>query len=43
MVQFELPANLPGLAEAQGTIWISLLVDGMETNSLPFHVVSSAS
>ena len=39
-VQFELPEDLPGLADGQGTIWISLLVDGMETNSLPFHVVN---
>jgi len=38
-VKFKLPSNLPGLEGAAGTLWISLLIDGMETNALPYHVM----
>lgn len=38
-VTFELPEELPGLRKGEDTVWVSLFVDGMETNSLPLHVV----
>ncbi len=38
-VKFRLPASLPGLESGIGIVWLSLLIDGMETNSLPFHVM----
>ena len=39
-VTFRLPADGEG-AKANGTIWISLMVDGMETNALPFNIISA--
>ena len=41
-VRFVLPAELHGSALSE-TVWISLFVDGMETNALPFHVVQETS
>jgi hypothetical protein len=38
-VTFKLPGKLPALKIEEGTVWVSLLVDGMETNALPFHLV----
>lgn len=38
-VKFNLPQKIPGLDGNNGTVWISLLIDGMETNALPFNVV----
>lgn len=38
-VKFKLPTKVPGLGDGSGTIWVSLLIDGMETNALPFHVM----
>jgi HEAT repeat protein len=38
-VKFKLPAALPGLDGQSGTVWLSLFVDGMETNALPFYAV----
>jgi hypothetical protein len=38
-VSFKLPNKFNGSEEFEGTVWISLLVDGMETNALPFHVI----
>jgi HEAT repeat protein len=40
-VKFRMPPELTGLAEDGGTVWVSLLIDGMETNALPFHVVKN--
>jgi hypothetical protein len=37
-VNFILPPQLPGLDGNTGAVWISLLIDGMETNALPFYV-----
>ncbi|MGK7873156.1 MAG: IPT/TIG domain-containing protein [Xenococcaceae cyanobacterium] len=42
-VKFKLPSKIPQLDTQEGTIWVSLLIDGMETNSLPFHVVNQSS
>jgi hypothetical protein len=41
-VRFQLPSNAPGLQGGAGTIWVSLLIDGMETNSLPFHLLNDS-
>lgn len=30
-------------ADEDVTLWLSLMVDGMETNALPFHLVAPAS
>ena len=38
-VRFTLPTAVPNLEDGAGTIWLSLLIDGMETNALPFHVI----
>jgi hypothetical protein len=38
-VSFTLPQKNNGNENMNETIWISLLVDGMETNALPFHVL----
>jgi hypothetical protein len=38
-VSFQLPQNFNGTETMNGTIWISLLIDGMETNALPFHLI----
>lgn len=38
-VSFKLPNKINGAEKFNGTVWISLLVDGMETNALPFHVI----
>ncbi len=35
----EVRFKLPGLEEGEGKIMVSLLIDGMETNALPFYVV----
>lgn len=40
-VRFKLPEQLPGLVNGEGTVWLSLFVEGTETNALPFHVVRS--
>lgn len=40
-VSFRLPSEMPGLGSGGGTAWVSLFVDGMETNALPYHVVAS--
>jgi hypothetical protein len=40
-VSFRLPSEIPGLGSGEGTAWVSLFVDGMETNALPYHVVAS--
>jgi len=40
-VHFELPTQLPDLVGDEGVIWLSLSVDGMETNALPFLVVKN--
>jgi hypothetical protein len=39
----EVKFKLPSMAGFQNdtTVWISLFVDGMETNSLPFHLLSN--
>ena len=38
-VTFNLPeGKLPGLEKDTGLIWISLIVDGVETNAVPFEV-----
>lgn len=39
-VSFILPATIPGL-DNKGTTWLSLIVDGMETNALPFHITNT--
>jgi hypothetical protein len=39
-VSFKLPNGFNGDEAFDGTIWISLLVDGMETNALPFNVIA---
>jgi hypothetical protein len=36
-VTFKLPEGIES-----GTIWVSLYVDGMETNALPFQVIDQA-
>jgi hypothetical protein len=36
-VRFKIPDQIPNLKES-GTIWINLIVDGNETNALPFFV-----
>jgi hypothetical protein len=41
MVRFVLPERLHG-SLLNETVWISLFVDGMETNALPFHVVQES-
>ncbi len=42
-VTFKLPAGkLPGLENGTGVIWISLIVDGVETNAVPFEVTKTA-
>ncbi|MGZ8842467.1 MAG: IPT/TIG domain-containing protein, partial [Pyrinomonadaceae bacterium] len=38
-VKFRLPDTMINLNGQNDTVWISLFVDGMETNALPFHVV----
>ncbi len=38
-VSFKLPNKINGDENFKGTIWMSLLVDGMETNALPFTVI----
>jgi HEAT repeat protein len=38
-VKFKLPQALQTTNDHDQTVWISLFVDGMETNALPFHVV----
>jgi len=41
-ISFELPAEVPvGLNSANGNIWISLVINGVETNALPFSVSSA--
>jgi IPT/TIG domain-containing protein len=42
-VSFKLPTGFNGNEAFDGTIWISLLVDGMETNALPFKVIAAGS
>lgn len=37
-VNFTLASPLPGLEGNTGTVWISLSIDGLETNALPFYV-----
>ena len=37
-VKFKLPTTFTNQRES--TVWISLFVDGMETNSLPFHLIN---
>ena len=39
VIEFKLPEKLDGLPSETGVLWLSLLVDGMETNALPFSVV----
>jgi len=40
VIDFELPPELPtSLNITDGTIWISLIIDGRETNALPFQLV----
>jgi len=41
MVKIELPGLqlLDGLTQGRETLMISLFIDGMETNALPFHLV----
>ena len=38
-VKFKLPTTFNNQQES--TVWISLFVDGMETNSLPFHLINA--
>lgn len=38
-VSFKLPEKINGIEKFIGLVWISLLVDGMETNALPFNVI----
>jgi hypothetical protein len=40
-VRFKLSGQIPGLENNAGTAWISLLIDGMETNALPFHMMNN--
>lgn len=41
-VSFELPAEMPaGLNLANGNVWISLVINGVETNALPFSVLEA--
>jgi len=38
-VSFKLPQKVNATEKMNETIWISLFIDGMETNALPFHVI----
>jgi hypothetical protein len=43
-VKFKLKKeDLPLLDKGQGPVWISLLVDGMETNAVPFELIEKVS
>lgn len=40
VVSFELPTKMPaGFNSANGNVWISLVINGVETNALPFSVL----
>lgn len=41
-VEFKLPKSINGKPLGE-TVWVSLFVDGMETNALPFRVINSES
>ncbi len=43
-MRFKLPGldALPGAQNGQDRVMVSLFVDGMETNALPFHVLKNA-
>jgi HEAT repeat protein len=42
-VKFRLPPEPPGLETGDdGTIWVSMFVDGLETNALPFHMAKKS-
>jgi hypothetical protein len=40
-VSFQLPSSLSNAQGTDVTVWVSLFVDGMETNALPLHVVTN--
>ena len=41
-VKFKLPEEMPDLNASGETVWVSLFIDGMETNALPLLVANGA-
>jgi hypothetical protein len=42
-IKFKLPETLDHLGSETGVLWVSLFVDGLETNALPFHLLKEVS
>jgi hypothetical protein len=41
-VSFELPAHMPNaFTSAEGNLWLSLVINGVETNALPFSILKA--
>jgi hypothetical protein len=42
VVEIQLPSEFPpGINSDSSVVWVSLVIDGRETNSLPFHLITS--